>query len=75
MFLDNPVLETAFRVVVWLVIGIPILIIIWSLFSTILTAVLTVVFMQVAIVVAFAGYLIGIPWSIGFRLRNGRWPE
>lgn len=75
MFLDNPVLETAFRVVVWLVIGIPILIIIWSLFSTILTAVLTVVFMQVAIVVAFAGYLIGIPWSIGFRLRHGRWPE
>ena len=51
-----------------IVIGIPVL-------SFALTAAITVIALQIAIIGAILGYLIGIPWSIWFRLRHGRWPE
>ena len=39
------------------------------------TAAATVVALQVAIVVAIGGYLLGIPYSIAFRIMKGRWPQ
>ena len=51
-----------------IVIGIP-------LVSFAVTAAVTIAALQLAIIGAILGYLIGIPWSIWFRLRNGRWPQ
>lgn len=51
-----------------IVIGIP-------LVSFAVTAAVTIAALQLAIIGAILGYLIGIPWSIWFRLRHGRWPE
>ena len=51
-----------------IVIGIP-------LVSFAVTAAVTIAALQLAIIGAMLGYLIGIPWSIWFRLRHGRWPE
>lgn len=67
--------EELFRVVVWLVIGIPIALLLLSVFTTLLTVKLTFVFLAVGVFVAAVGYLIGIPWSIWFRATHGRWPE
>lgn len=39
------------------------------------TAAVTVVALQIAIVVAIGGYLLGIPYSIAFRITKGRWPQ
>ena len=50
------------------VIGIP-------LVSFAVMVAVTMVALQLAIIGAILGYLIGIPWSIWFRLRHGRWPE
>lgn len=36
---------------------------------------ISVIALQVAVFVAIVGYIIGIPWSIYFRVRHGRWPE
>ena len=57
-----------FGVGIAIVIGIP-------LVSFAITAAITLVALQIAIMAAILGYLIGIPWSIWFRLRHGRWPE
>jgi len=51
-----------------LVIGIP-------LVSFMIVAAVTLFALQIAIVVAIVGYIVGIPWSIYFRVRHGRWPE
>jgi hypothetical protein len=51
-----------------ILIGIPVL-------SFAITVAITAVALQIAIIGAILGYLIGIPWSIWFRLRHGRWPE
>lgn len=51
-----------------IVIGIP-------LVSFVVTAAVTIAALQLAIIGAILGYLIGIPWSIWFRLRHGRWPQ
>jgi len=51
-----------------LVIGIP-------LVSFVVVAAVTLFALQIAIVVAILGYVIGIPWSICYRSRHGRWPE
>ena len=75
MFMDYPLVEAGFRVIVWLVIGIPVAELIFSIASPFIVAALTVVALQVGVVVALIGYLVGIPWSIWFRLRHGRWPE
>lgn len=45
------------------------------LFSAVIVGAITVAAIQIAVVVAIGGYLVGIPWSIWFRLRHGRWPE
>ena len=68
-------IEEAFRVIVWLVIGIPLALLIWSVASSIIVAAITLVALQVGVLIALIGYLIGIPWSMAFRLRTGRWPE
>jgi uncharacterized membrane protein YqaE (UPF0057 family) len=36
---------------------------------------LTVTFLQLGITLALLGYLLGVPYAIGFRLAKGRWPE
>lgn len=74
MFLGTP-LEEPFRVIVWLVIGIPVALLIWSVASAFIVAALTAVAIQLGVIGAFIGYLLGIPWSIWFRFTNGRWPE
>lgn len=75
MFLDYPVVEQLFRVVVWVVIGIPVAILIFSLFATFLTVKLAALALMWGVTIALIGYLLGIPWSIWFRLRHGRWPQ
>ena len=51
-----------------LLVGIPII-------GLALTVALGAFALQVAIVGAIIGYLIGIPWAIWFRVANGRWPQ
>lgn len=51
-----------------LVVGIPII-------GAVLTVAVTAIALQVAIVVAVGGYLLGIPYSIAFRVVKGRWPQ
>jgi hypothetical protein len=74
MFMGTP-LEEPFRVVVWLVIGIPVALLIWSVASAFIVAALTVVAVQLGVFIAMVGYVVGIPWSIWFRATRGRWPS
>lgn len=67
--------EELFRVVVWVVIGIPMAILLLSVLSPIIVAAITLVAIQVGVFLALIGYIIGIPWSIWFRIRHGRWPN
>jgi hypothetical protein len=62
------VVETVIGIAVFILFGIPVI-------SFALTAATTAIALQVAIAVAIAGYLLGIPWSIWFRVRHGRWPS
>lgn len=58
------------------VIGVAIVaVILIPVFSAVIVGAITVAAIQIGIVVAIGGYLLGIPWSIWFRLRHGRWPE
>jgi hypothetical protein len=38
------------------------------------TGAITIAALRLAVTDAIHGDLIGIPWSIWFRLRHGRWP-
>ena len=62
------VVATVVGIAILVVVGIPVI-------GMVLTVAATAVALQVAIVVAVGGYLLGIPWSIYFRLRHGRWPR
>ena len=68
-------LEEPFRVVVWLVVGIPVALLIWSVASAFLVAALTVVAIQIGVVIAMVSYVVGVPWSLWFRATKGRWPQ
>ena len=62
------VVATVVGIAILVVVGIPVI-------GMVVTVAATAVALQVAIVVAVGGYLLGIPWSIYFRLRHGRWPR
>ena len=62
------IIATVVGIAILVVVGIPVI-------GFVLTAAVTVVAMQVAIVVAIGGYLVGIPYSIAFRIVKGRWPQ
>jgi membrane associated rhomboid family serine protease len=74
MFMDTPA-EEPFRVLVWIFVGIPVLLlIVWPIVSLALTVVLTGIALQVAITASIVGYIVGIPWAIYRRVRDGEWP-
>ena len=62
------IIATVVGIAILVVVGIPVI-------GFVLTAAVTVVAMQVAIVVSIGGYLVGIPWAVWFRVTHGRWPE
>lgn len=45
------------------------------IFSAVIVGAITVAAIQFGIVAAIGGYLIGIPWSLWFRVTSGRWPD
>ncbi len=64
-------LEAPFRILVWLVIGIPVALLIWSVASAFIVAAPTVVAVQLGVFIAMVGYVVGIPSSISFRATKG----
>ena len=58
------VIATAVGLAVLIVVGIPVI-------SAVVVAGITVLALQIAIVVAVGGYILGIPYSIWFRLSKG----
>lgn len=62
------VIATVVGLAILVVVGIPVI-------SAVVVAGITVLALQIAIVVAVGGYILGIPYSIWFRLSKGRWPQ
>ena len=53
-------------------IGIPVVIV---LMAILIPFAITIFALQVGIILAVAGYIVGIPWALWFRARNGFWPS
>jgi small-conductance mechanosensitive channel len=63
-------IEEPFRVLVWLLIGLPIAAVIVSIGIFIITAKVTYLALMWALAIAVFGYLLGIPWAIYRHLKG-----
>lgn len=59
----------------WSVAGIILVLFVLPLASFMFTIVASMIALQIGLMAAVVGYIVGIPWAIYRRIVDGEWPE